>query len=131
MAIDNTVTIAGNLTRDPEIKFLKSGTAVTELSVAINRKDKEGEDHTSFVDVKAWQSLAENASESLTKGMRVVVSGRLEQETWEDKEGNKRSKLVVVADEISPSLRWATATATKAETHRQPAAVASGAGDPF
>jgi len=131
MAIDNTVTIAGNLTRDPEIKFLSSGSAVAELSVAVNRKDKQGEDHTSYIDVKAWQSLAENVVESLTKGARVTVTGRLEQETWQDKEGNNRSKIVVVADEISPSLRWATASVAKSGAGRKDAAPVASSTEPF
>lgn len=131
MAIDNTITISGNLTRDPELKFLGSGTAVADLSVAVNRKDKDGNESTSFIDVTAWQTLAENVAESLTRGARVIVTGRLEQQTWEDKDGGKRSKLVLIADDVAPSLKWATAAVTKGEaTNRQPATVGASS-DPF
>ena len=131
MAIDNTITISGNLTRDPELKFLGSGTAVADLSVAVNRKDKDGNESTSFIDVTAWQTLAENVAESLTRGARVIVTGRLEQQTWEDKDGGKRSKLVLIADDVAPSLKWATAIVTKGEaTNRQPATVGASS-DPF
>ena len=131
MAIDNTITISGNLTRDPELKFLGSGTAVADLSVAVNRKDKDGNESTSFIDVTAWQTLAENVAESLTRGARVIVTGRLEQQTWEDKDGGKRSKLVLIADDVAPSLKWATAIVTKGEaTNRQPATVGASS-EPF
>lgn len=131
MAIDNTITISGNLTRDPELKFLGSGTAVADLSVAVNRKDKDGNESTSFIDVTAWQTLAENVAESLTRGARVIVTGRLEQQTWEDKDGGKRSKLVLIADDVAPSLKWATAAVTKVEANRQPATVGADSGTPF
>lgn len=130
MAIDNTITISGNLTRDPELKFLGSGTAVADLSVAVNRKDKDGNESTSFIDVTAWQTLAENVAESLTRGARVIVTGRLEQQTWEDKDGGKRSKLVLIADDVAPSLKWATAAVTKVEANRQPATVGASS-EPF
>ena len=131
MAIDNTITISGNLTRDPELKFLGSGRAVADLSVAVNRKDKDGNESTSFIDVTAWQTLAENVAESLTRGARVIVTGRLEQQTWEDKDGGKRSKLVLIADDVAPSLKWATAAVTKVEANRQPATVGADSGTPF
>ena len=110
----NTVHIVGNVTRDPELRFTASGLAVASFGVAVNRvwNDKqtnEKKETVSFFDVSCWQDLAENASESLTKGARVIVTGRLEQRTWETQEGEKRSKVEIIADEIGPSLRWATA----------------------
>lgn len=121
MSSENTVTIVGNLTRDPELRFISSGAATANLSIAVNRKwmnkqTSEWEEQVSFFDVVCWRELAENVSESLTKGTRVTVTGRLEQRSWEDpKDGAKRSKVEIVADEISPSLRWATANVAKTE----------------
>jgi single-strand DNA-binding protein len=108
-----TTTIVGNLTRDPEIRYTRDGQATTSLSVAVNRRwqdrtTKEWEESTSFFDVVCWRDLAENVALSLTKGARVVVTGRLEQRSWESDEGEKRSKVEIVADEIGASLRFAT-----------------------
>jgi single-strand DNA-binding protein len=108
-----TTTIVGNLTRDPEIRYSRDGQATTSLSVAVNRRwqdrtTKEWEESTSFFDVVCWRDLAENVALSLTKGARVVVTGRLEQRSWESDEGEKRSKVEIVADEIGASLRFAT-----------------------
>lgn len=116
--MDNTVTICGNLTRDPELRFMQSGTALAQFGVAVNRRWKKGnewEEETSFFDVTCWRELAENVTESLTKGARVVVSGRLEQRSWETDSGDKRSKVEIVADDVAPSLRWATAVVTRTE----------------
>jgi single-strand DNA-binding protein len=112
MTITST-TIVGNLTRDPEIRYSRDGQATTSLSVAVNRRwqdrtTKEWEESTSFFDVVCWRDLAENVALSLTKGARVVVAGRLEQRSWESDEGEKRSKVEIVADEIGASLRFAT-----------------------
>jgi single-strand DNA-binding protein len=121
MSSENTVTIVGNLTRDPELRFISSGAATANLSIAVNRKwmnkqTSQWEEQVSFFDVVCWRELAENVSESLTKGTRVTVTGRLEQRSWEDpKDGAKRSKVEIVADEVSPSLRWATANVEKTE----------------
>tara|TARA_Y100001949_G_scaffold176380_1_gene189304 strand:+ start:6208 stop:6621 length:414 start_codon:yes stop_codon:yes gene_type:complete len=117
MAVDNNVSIAGNLVADPELRYTKGGAAISSLRVAVNRrwnKNGEWEEETSFFDVTAWAQIAENCAESLTKGMRVVVTGRLEEQRWEDKEsGDPRRKIVIIADEVTPSLRWATADVTK------------------
>ncbi len=116
MAFDNTVTIVGNVTRDPELRYLTSGTALAQFGVAYNRRyTKNGEqvEDTSFFDVVCWSNLADNVSESITKGDRVIVYGRLEQRSWETQEGDKRSKVEIVADEVAPSLRWATAQVEK------------------
>jgi single-strand DNA-binding protein len=115
MAFDNNVIIVGNVTRDPELRFTPSGAAVANFGLAWNRKGRDGEDVTSFFDVTAWNQMAENIGESVTKGMRVVVYGRLDQRSWETQDGDKRSKVEIVADEVAPSLRWATA-----EVHRNP-----------
>ena len=115
---DNTITVVGNITRDPELKFLNSGQAAVRLSVAVsrrwqNRQTQEWEEKTSFFDVQCYGPMAENAANSLTKGARVVVAGRMEQRSWETDNGEKRSAFEIVADEIAPSLRWATAAVTK------------------
>ena len=115
MAHLNTIILAGNLTRDPELRFTPSGAAVANFGVAWNRKGRDGEEVVSFFDVTAWNQLAENASESLTKGMRVVVYGRLDQRSWETQDGDRRSKVEIIADEIAPSLRWATAEVNRNE----------------
>jgi single-strand DNA-binding protein len=104
---------------DPELKYTPNGAAVANMRIAWNRKQKndttgQWEDaETGFFSVTAWRSLAENAAESLTRGMRVIVVGRLQQRSWETPEGDKRSVVEIVADEIGPSLRWATAKVEK------------------
>lgn len=108
------VTVVGNLTAEPEIKTTKTGSSVLKVGVAVNRrwknKQDEWEEEASFFDVNAWGELAENVAASLSKGSRVLISGRLEQQTWENKEGQKQSKVVLVADDIGVSLRKAQVT---------------------
>ena len=116
----NTVELVGNITRDPELRFTPSGAAVANFGLAVNRRWKnrqteEWEEQTSFFDITCWRELAENVTESCTKGTRVMVTGRLEQRSWETDTGDKRSKVEVVADEVGPSLRWATASVSKNE----------------
>lgn len=116
----NNITLIGNITRDPELRFTPSGQATASFGLAVNRRwqnrqTQEWEEATSFFDIVCWREQAENASESLARGSRVIVTGRLEQRSWETAEGEKRSKVEVVADEIGPSLRWATAQITKNE----------------
>ena len=117
MAFDNTVTIIGNVTRDPELRYLNSGTALASFGVAWNNryKDRNGEqvEETSFFDVTCWRDLADNVAESISKGDRVIIYGRLDQRSWETQEGEKRSKVEIQADEVAPSLRWATAQVNK------------------
>lgn len=117
MAFDNTVTIIGNVTRDPELRYLTSGTALASFGVAWNNryKDRNGQqvEDTSFFDVTCWRELADNVSESISKGDRVIIYGKLEQRSWETQDGEKRSKVEIVADEVAPSLRWATARIEK------------------
>ena len=117
-----TITVVGNLTRDAEIRYTRDGQATTALTLAVNRRwqnrdTKEWEESTSFFDVVCWRELAENVALSLTKGARVVVSGRLEQRSWETDEGERRAKIEIVADDIGASLRFATAEIQKVERH--------------
>jgi single-strand DNA-binding protein len=122
------MTVVGNLTGDPELRFTQAGTAMLTGSIADNRRyqvNGEWQEETSYVNFVAWRELAENGAASLTKGMRVVVTGRLQQRTWEDKDGNKRTSYDLVVDEIAPSLRFATASVTKiakADSNWSPAA---------
>ena len=123
--MSNSTTICGNLTREPEIRYTKEGQATTQLGVAVNRRwqDKtsgEWQEATSFFDVVCWRDLAENVALSLSKGMRVVVTGRLEQRSWETEEGDHRSKVEITADEIGPSLRFATADVRRTERRSVP-----------
>jgi single-strand DNA-binding protein len=116
----NSVTLVGNLTRDPELRYTPAGAATCQFGLAVNRRwqnrqTSEWEEATSFFNVVAWREMAENAGESLTKGSRVIVTGRLEQRSWETPDGEKRSVVEVVADEIGPSLRWATAQVVRNE----------------
>ena len=117
---DNTVTVVGNLTRDPELRFTQSGQARAVLGIAVNRRwqnrqTNEWEEQVSFFNVVCWREMAENVSESLTRGMRIIVQGRLEQRSWDTPEGDKRSVVEIVADEIGPSLRWASAEVNRNE----------------
>ena len=117
---DNTVTIVGNVTRDPEIRYTAGGQANANFGVAVNRRwmnrqTNDWEERTSFFNVVAWREMAENIAESIGKGTRVVVTGRLEQRSWETENGEKRSVVEIVADEVAPSLRYATAAITRNE----------------
>jgi len=121
----NSVTLIGNLVDDPELRFTPSGVAMAKLRFAVNRRyqrNGEWQEDTSFFGGTLWRDAAENAAESLQKGMRVIITGRLEQRTWETQEGDKRSIIEVRIDDIGPSVRWATAAVTR--TPRQ-----SGGGD--
>src|ERR1700730_9484606 len=120
MSNGNNVNIVGNLTRDPELRFTPTGQATASFGVAVNRRwlnrqTQEWKEATSFFDVVCWGQLAENAAQSLSRGTRVLVSGRLDQRSWENQEGEKRSKIEITADEVSPSLKWATVQITKNE----------------
>jgi single-strand DNA-binding protein len=112
------VTIVGNLTREPEIRYTTAGVATTTLGVAVNRRWKhhgsdETEEETSFFDVVCFNELAENVALSITKGMRVVIPGRLSMRSWSDEDGRRRTKVEVVADDVAPSLRFATASVSR------------------
>ncbi|HVL91194.1 MAG TPA: single-stranded DNA-binding protein [Actinomycetota bacterium] len=114
MANGNTVTLVGNLTDDPELRYTPQGAAVANFRIAVNHrfKDQAGnwqDGETSYFRINCWRQLAENIAESLTRGTRVVITGRLKMRQWETQEGEKRSVVEVEADEIGPSLRFATA----------------------
>src|SRR3954470_11279503 len=114
---DNHVTLIGNLTDDPELKITSGGAAVANFRQAVTPRvrDDDGwrDGETSFFRVNAWRDLAENVADSLAKGARTVVIGRLRSRSWETPEGEKRSVVEVEADEIAPSLRFATAKVTR------------------
>lgn len=117
---DNSVVITGNLSRDPELRFGNSGTPVLRLSVAVNKSKKSAdgtwENEGMFFDITAFGDLAENAAASLQKGNRITVTGRLDVDKWTDKEsGQNRSKVVILADDISASFKWATGTIQRTE----------------
>jgi len=121
---DNSVTLVGNITRDPELRFTNSGQALASFGLAVSRRwrdqqSNEWQEKTSFFNVTAWGQLGENVAQSLHKGARVIVSGRLEQREYETRDGEKRTAVDIIADEIGPSLRWATAQVER--TSRQPA----------
>ena len=114
MASDNQVTLVGNLTDDPELRYTPNGAAVCKFRIAVNRRIPDGaggwkDGEASYFSVNCWRSLGENAAESLTRGTRVVVAGRLNYRSWENQDGDKRSAIEIEADEVGPSLRWATA----------------------
>ena len=120
MAGDTTITVVGNLTADPELRFTPSGAAVANFTVAstpriYDRQSGEWKDGEAlFLRCNIWREAAENVAESLTRGARVVVTGRLKQRSFETKEGEKRTVFEVEVDEIGPSLRYATAKVNKA-----------------
>lgn len=111
---DAQTTVVGNLTRDPELRYTNSGMQVTSFGLAVNyrrqnRQTGEWDEETSFIDVTCFGGLAENVAESLTKGSRALVTGRLQVRTYDRRDGGQGTAVEVVADEIGPSLRWATA----------------------
>ena len=121
MAGDTIITIVGNLTNDPELRFTPSGAAVANFTVAstprsFDRNSNEWKDgETLFMRCSVWREAAENVAESLTRGTAVIVSGRLQSRTFETKEGEKRTVIELACDEVGPSLRRATAKVTKAQ----------------
>jgi len=125
---DNSVTLVGNITRDPELRFTSSGQAIATFGLAVNRRfqrNGQWEEQTSFFNVNCWGQMGENVAQSLQKGARVVVTGRLDQRSWETQEGEKRSTVEITADEIGPSLRWATCDITKND-RREPGDTSAG-----
>jgi single-strand DNA-binding protein len=106
-----SVSFAGNLTDDPEVRYTEGGIARAVFRVAVSGR-REGE--ASFFTVIVWRDQAEHAAQSLSKGSRVVVVGRLQQRTWTAEDGSTRSTVEVMAEELGPSLRWATATPVRA-----------------
>jgi single-strand DNA-binding protein len=112
------VSLVGNLTDDPEVRFTPQGTAVASFRLAVTPRVREGEGwkdgETSFFRINAWRDLAEHAADSLSRGDRALVIGRLKARSWETPEGERRSVVEVEAEEIGPSLKWATATPQRA-----------------
>ena len=109
--MSNCSVLSGNLTRDPEIRYLKDGTATCTFGLAVDRRWQEREtgawaDATSFFDVACWRDLAEHVALSLAKGSRVMVTGRLEQRSWTGEDGRVRSRVELVADDVGCSLRF-------------------------
>jgi len=114
----NSITLTGNLTRDPELRFTTGGRGVASFGLAVNRRyqvNGEWQEQVSFFNIVCWGDLGENVAATLTKGSRCIVSGRLEQRSWETNDGEKRSVVEVIADEVGPSLRWATAQVERTE----------------
>jgi single-strand DNA-binding protein len=120
VAGDTTITVVGNLTADPELRFTPSGAAVANFTVASTPRiyDRQSGDwkdgEALFLRCNIWREAAENVAESLTRGSRVILTGRLKQRSFETKEGEKRTVMEVEVDEIGPSLRYATAKVNKA-----------------
>ena len=148
MAGETTITLVGNLVDDPELRFTPSGAAVTKFRLAstprtFDRTTNEWKDGESlFLTCNVWRQPAENCAESLQRGMRVIVQGRLRQRTYDTKEGEKRTVYEVEVDEVGPSLRNATAKVTKANRQSpssgtgqsrdsRPQSPASGTDDPW
>jgi single-strand DNA-binding protein len=124
----NSITVIGNLTRDPEIRYTANGSATATVGVAVNRRwqdtaSGEWQEVTSFFDVVLWRDLAVNVVESLRKGDRVIVTGRLEQQSWETENGERRSRVLITAEEIGPSLRWAVAQIQRTKRTEAPVGV--------
>jgi single-strand DNA-binding protein len=131
--INNAVTIVGNVTDDPELRFTPSGLPVATFTVAVNsriRKNDAWEDRNDgFFRCSCWRDMAENVAESLTKGTRVMVIGRLQEQRWEDQEGGKRSRVEIQVDEVGPTLRWATVQVTKSQRSSGGSGTGGGGGD--
>jgi single-strand DNA-binding protein len=121
MAGETTITVIGNLTSDPELRFTPSGSAVANFTIAstprtFDRQSNEWKDgETLFLRASVWREAAENVAESLTKGMRVIVTGRLKSRSYETKEGEKRTVIELEVDEIGPSLRYANAKVNRTQ----------------
>lgn len=121
MSGETVITVVGNLTGDPELRFTPSGSAVANFTIAstpksFNKQSQQFEEgETLFLRASVWREAAENVAESLTKGMRVVAQGRLKSRSFETKEGEKRTVMELEVDEIGPSLRWASAKVTRTE----------------
>jgi len=119
MAGETPITVVGNLTADPELRFTPSGAAVANFTVAstprtFDRQSNEWRDGEAlFLNCSVWRQAAENAAESLTRGMRVIVTGRLKARSYETREGEKRTVFEIDVDEVGPSMKYATAKVTK------------------
>jgi single-strand DNA-binding protein len=134
---DTAITLVGNLVDDPELRFTPSGAAVAKFRIAstpryMDRQTNEWKDGESlFLSCNVWRQAAENVAESLQRGMRVVVHGRLKQRSYETREGEKRTVYEVEVDEVGPSLRNATAKVTKVSRSGGSSGLSSGSDDPW
>lgn len=118
MASENSITLVGNITSDPDLRYTAGGRGVASFGLAVNRRyqrNGEWEEQVSFFNIVCWGDLGENIAASAQKGNRIIVTGRLQQRSYDDRDGNKRSIVEVVADECGPSLRWATAVIERIE----------------
>lgn len=121
MTIDSTITIVGNLTGDPNLRFDPQGQPQVKFNVAVSRRryDRQTQQwvdaDTTFLVVELWGAEAENVAESLSKGQRVIVTGRLQTKTWQTKEGENRSRMELRADDIGPSLKYGTTRFSKSD----------------
>ncbi len=117
---DTHVTLVGNLTDDPELRVTTTGVQVGSFRLAVTARVKDGDawkdGETSYFRVNVWRDLASHTAESLSKGDRAVVLGRLKSRSWDTPEGERHSVVEVEADEVGPSLKWATATAQRTAT---------------
>lgn len=136
MAGETTITIVGNLTADPEMRFTSSGVAVASFTIAstprsFNRQTNQWEDGEAlFMRCSVWREAAENVAETLTKGMRVIAQGRLQQRSYTDREGQQRTVIDMQVDEIGPSLRYAKAQVTRQSRGGNGGGFGGGAGAP-
>ena len=127
----NTVTLVGNIVEAPELRRTPSGQTMSTFRLAVNRRwqdraTNEWQEETSFFSCTCWRELAENTAESLPRGARVIVTGRLQQRQWETSEGAKRSTVEIQVDECGPSLRWATAAIDRNGRPSEPPAYGNG-----
>ena len=131
MATDNQSILIGNLTDDPELRFTANGAAVANFRLAVTPRVRQGDQwtdgETSFFRINCWRQLAENVTETLGKGARAIVIGRLRMRSWETDDGERRTVVEVEADEVAPSLKWATAKPQRGNREGEPL-VKAGAG---
>ena len=137
MAGETVITVVGNLTSDPELRYTQNGVAVANFTIAstprtLDRASNEWKDGEAlFLRASVWREFAEHVAGSLTKGSRVIASGRLKQRSYETKEGEKRTSMELEIDEIGPSLRYATATLTRTQSSRGGAPAVGGNDEPW
>ena len=116
--MDNTMTVSGTLGKDPELRYTTGGRGVASFSLAVNRRymvNNEWQEETSWLNCVAWGDLGEHVAQSCLKGTRLIVTGRYSQREYTNKEGNKQYSIELIAEDIGPSLKWATATVERAE----------------
>jgi single-strand DNA-binding protein len=137
MAGETIITVVGNLTADPELRYTQNGLPVTNFTIAstprtLDRASGEWKDGDAlFLRASGWREFAEHVAGSLTKGMRVIAQGRLRQRSYQDREGNQRTSIELEVDEIGPSLRYATAQVTRAASKHAAQAASAPAAEPW